>query len=216
MKRILVLNGYACKSWIWNEINSSLKNHYKFDLIEWPNEKISEFHDFDSYVQWVTNKVFNTYDKYDIIMGHSMGGLIAIYLAKKFPKKIKDIILVESFVTPPKKFFQNLIHDKVSQETIDQVDKMLKEEKNFYSKELPNQFRELDLTEIVRALPCNIHAIYGDRGVQDTEGVISELKWNKLIKDKINVCSIHNSCHFPMLENPMEFNEKLSAILKLK
>lgn len=216
MKRILVLNGYACKSWIWDEINSNIKGQYKLDIVEWPNGKVSTFHDFDSYVRWITSEVLNTYDKYDIIMGHSMGGLIALYLAKKFPEKIKDIILVESFVTPPNKFFQNLIHDEVSQDTINRVDKMLTKEKKFYSKELPNQFRELDLTEILRTLPCNIHAIYGDRGVHDTVGVTSELKWNEYIKEKVKVCSIHNSCHFPMLENPMEFNEKLSTILKLK
>lgn len=208
MKNILVLSGYGCKSWIWDKIDSKLNTQCSFDLIDWPDEKLSDFHNLDCFVEWLNSKIVSSNKSYDCIIGHSMGGLVAIHYADKYRDKVKNVVLVESFLKSPGPFFQNLIQDNEST-LVNQVTDMLKEEGSKYSKKLPDQLHELDLTDIVMNLDCSISTIYGDRGSDSLSKVKSELGWDNSLLNRVKVHSVENCCHFPMLEN----SEKLADLL---
>ncbi|GAU78442.1 alpha/beta fold hydrolase [Fusibacter sp. 3D3] len=212
MKKILILSGYACKSWIWNSINFD-HTLYEYDIIDWPRDKISAFHSLDEYVEYLYENNLSKVDYYDSVIGHSMGGLIGLYLAAQYPDKIKKLILVESYILSPTPFFQNLVYVNNLNTHREPIENMLREESPYYSEKLPMQLRALDLSDVVYNITQDIYAFYGDRGEKDNRIIKNELGWNKALDDKINVLFICDSCHFPMLENSLEFNQKIIKII---
>ena len=197
----------------WNNFKEIMKEEYIIDIIEWPKDKIKDFHCLDQYVNWINDEIELSNVTYDYIIGHSMGGLVGIYFAKKYPEKIKNIILVESFVKTPNPFFQNLVYGGVKQGVQNEISSMLKEESILYSQSLPNQLKELDITGIIENIECNIWGIYGDRGTNNAKLVTSELGLKKSILAKVKIYTILNACHFPMLENQEEFIDIINGIL---
>lgn len=212
MKKGLLLPGYACKSWIWENVKDMIKSECNIKLIDWPTNITSDFHSLENFANWIYKKEIEDTEPYDFIIGHSMGGLVALHLAKMKPKKVKNVILVESFITTPSRFFQNLMMKDTSKELVDKTIDMLKEEKNFYSGQLNERLKDLDLSDLIFNIECEISAIYGDRGCNDGKKVLSELQWSRDIQAKIDFNIVHNSCHFPMLENP---NETIALIKKV-
>lgn len=213
MKKGLFLSGYSCESWIWEDVTNKINSECNVRIIDWPIIKSSNFHCLSDFANWVNTEILPADVNYDFVVGHSMGGLVALYLAKLNPNKIKKIILIESFITSPSNFFKNLMMKETSQELLLKVSTMLKEQRRFYSDQLSYQLIDLDLTKLIKELKCNVYAIYGDRGVSDSGKVISELNWPSDIKFKVKLNIIHNSCHFPMLENSQELSSILNGIL---
>lgn len=202
MKRGLFLSGYGCNSWIWEDVEKCIEgNEYNLEFIQWPRELIASFHNVSDFAKWVIDNYIESEKSYDFIVGHSMGGLVALHIANMSAVKINKIVLVESFILSPSAFFQNLLMENTSNKLANKVIDMLKEESELYSNHLKNQLRVLDMTELVNKLNCEISAVYGDRGSNDFNKVLSALQWSEELKSKIKLNVIHNACHFPMLEN---------------
>ena len=50
----LFLCGYGCKPWIWEDIKKALQEHgHHIQLVEWPKDLITQFHDLTDYANWV-------------------------------------------------------------------------------------------------------------------------------------------------------------------
>lgn len=209
MTSILLLNGYACESWIWDEFRSNLNPEVSVDVLDWPVELLIKFHNISDYTIWLKNKLNNK--RYDYIIGHSMGGLVALELSTEC--NIDNLILVESFITTPKEFFRNLIFDESNLSLLDAVQSMLKKESSFYSKKLANPLKVLDVSEHIINTNSNIHLIYGDRGNDSKQQILEHLNFTKVVEDKVDVSLIENCCHFPMIENPEKFNRIILSII---
>lgn len=210
MKQGLLLPGYACKSWIWQKVQNDLNSICQFEVLDWPTNLTPDFNSIYDFARWVKESKMNLNESFDFIIGHSMGGLVALNIAKMETNQIKKVILVESFITSPGSFFQNLMMEETPIQLTEKVTYMLQEEQKYYSEQLKHQLRELDMTDLVTSLNCEVIVLYGDRGCNNFEKVLTNLQWTKTLQSKISIEIINHSCHFPMLENP----KKVTEILK--
>lgn len=209
--RGLFLCGYGCKPWIWDKIRDNWSYDEKnIKFIEWPISLTNEFNSLTDFSKWVKDNFINEDEYYDFIVGHSMGGLVALQLSTMNNVKVEHVVLIESYITSPGEFFQNILMENTNKVIKEKVLNMLQQESQYYSLELRNQLRKLDLTQLVNKTNFIIHCIYGDRGFNNREKVISELGLSAIIHKHIDIDIIPNSCHFPMIEN----SEKLISILK--
>lgn len=213
MKHGLLLPGYACKSWIWEEVQNELKAICELEVFDWPTTLTSDFNSINDFARWVRERMVNSNKTYDFMIGHSMGGLVALNVVKMGTDLIEKTVLVETFITSPRSFFQNLMIEGTSTELVEKVSCMMKEEQKYYSEQLKYQLRELDLTDLVTNLNCEVVALHGDRGCNDYATVLSNLRWCNDLQLKVNMDIISNSCHFPMLENPKELINILKKTL---
>ena len=211
MSKVLFLSGYACEPLIWSSIKHSLNHIIEPDFLEWPKEQLANFTDINDYANWVNNIIKS--NDYETVVGHSMGGLVALKVAEINPN-VKQVILIESFVKSPTKFFQNLLMKHVDKKLKAKVIEMLKKEQGLYSPVLGPKLKHLNLTQQVLQLRCSLHAVYGDRGLKNHHAVEKNLNWPAQLKDKLTLWIINNSCHFPMLENPIDLAVLLNSIIK--
>ncbi len=212
MSNILVLSGYACTSEIWNELSdvdySNLFN--KAIFLDFPKEKLKGFKDIENFSQWIEEVV--DYSKIDYVIGHSMGGLVALDLAYRNVFKIKQVIAIESFIKTPSPFFQNLVMDEHELEK-KQLIEMFSREAPHYSLELAEKLKVLDWVEKVSKINAQKAFIYGDRN-QGREKTISELGICDKLENKTTIKIVERACHFPMIENPNGLYNELACIIR--
>lgn len=208
MKKLLFLPGYACTSDIWDNFKSQvIKNGFTDDYVDWPKEELSDFSNTYDFANWVDKQ----YDlkTYDVIIGHSMGGLVAIDLAKENLFKGERLILVESFLKSPSKFFQNLYLESAPKSLKEKIKRMLKEESTYYNQILSERLKNLDITNDIANLEAKVICIYGAREELNEKDVVEQLNLADDTLDEINTKVVSQCAHFPMLENEEEFIKKL-------
>jgi pimeloyl-ACP methyl ester carboxylesterase len=166
----------------------------------------------NDFVNWLLQAEIKNHH-YDFILGHSMGGIVAIQIAAAVPK-IGQVILLDSFVTPPSRLFQNFLASPISKALQNQIINMLNLERPYYSTKLADNLRTTNLSPLFSQLNCSVTALYGDRGYADRTQLTSQLQWSSELLTTIAVHFIANANHFPMLENPQTTAEILLKILK--
>ena len=92
----MLLYGVNCTKDIWEYINPYLRN-FEIDYVEYPHEVTLNAKKVDDITEWV----YKNYGHhcYDAIVGHSLGGIIALQLIAKYKMKVDKI-------TPLYKFFE--------------------------------------------------------------------------------------------------------------
>ncbi|WDV45776.1 alpha/beta fold hydrolase [Clostridiaceae bacterium M8S5] len=210
MKKVLFLCGYACESWIWNEVVEELQDNFTIQNIDWPINKCTQFDSLKDFAVWIDK---NIDDNIDYIIGHSMGGLVALHLANMRSHTIQKVILVETFITSPSDFFKNLVTDKTPDELKYRLNTMMSNNKSNYSKKLLKELIDVNVLNLIQNINSKLYVINGDRGCGDTKKIINELNWPNSVKEKVDLHIVHNSCHFPMLENKKELVKILFTIL---
>jgi pimeloyl-ACP methyl ester carboxylesterase len=209
----LFLSGYGCKPWIWENAEREFNDgEGDIKFIEWPTNSIRNFNNLSDFSTWVKDNYLAENESYDFIVGHSMGGLVALQLSTMEKVNVKHIVLVESYITSPGKFFQNILMENINEITKKKVMNMLKQESKYYSPDLGNQLKNLDLTCQFNKTNSNIHFIYGDRGINNREIVLSELGLNSSVQKHLDIQIISNSCHFPMIENSEDLLNALKNV----
>ena len=207
----IFLPGYACSSYIWEPIKNKINKNFNGKLIDWPKEKTKKYDSINDFVSWV-NKEYLYGDNIDYLVGHSMGGLVSLNIAEK-TDKIKKVILIESYLYTPSHFFRNIVMGNTSEIIKNNILNMLEKEKDNYSETLKNKLRDINMMSLINKVKCDINLIYGDRGINDKNKIISELKLAPKMLSKLNIRIVKNTCHFPMIENPEETTVILSELL---
>jgi len=147
----------------------------------------------------------------DFIVGHSMGGIIALELAVKYAFQCRKVILIESNLKPANVFYRNLMTEQNMKTFGEQIMAMIQNEAPFYSSALKSSLQEdFDYSDFVRRCPVQVYGIYGDRGVENYPARISDLCLEKDIQENIQFQFVRDACHMPMVENP----EALAAVIK--
>ena len=79
--KLLLLYGVNCTKKVWDDFSPYLKE-YIVDYVEYPHEITEKANTVEDISRWV----YNTYkDKsYDAVIGHSLGGIVALQLASKY------------------------------------------------------------------------------------------------------------------------------------
>jgi pimeloyl-ACP methyl ester carboxylesterase len=105
-KPIVLLHGYLDSSQIWNEIGSKLATNHKVIVIDLPGHGRSDtwppIHTMD-FMAEIVLKVIKHEDIYKVcIVGHSLGGYVALAFADNYPLQTDSLILINSDPFPDK------------------------------------------------------------------------------------------------------------------
>ena len=96
---LVLLHGFLCSSLIWEKLISALKKSYKLVLIDLPGHGKSNGYNVKT-IDQIAELVFNTISKIGIhkfaLLGHSMGGYIAMAMAYHDINRIDKLILLNS------------------------------------------------------------------------------------------------------------------------
>ena len=103
-KTVVLLHGFLENSTMWNAISEQLSKKYKvvcIDLLGHGNsESCGYVHSMEDQAAMVKNVLDSLRLRKYILIGHSMGGYIALAFAQLFPKNIKGISLMNSTALP--------------------------------------------------------------------------------------------------------------------
>ena len=212
--RLMMLYGVNCTKDVWNHIVPYFKN-FEIDYVEYPHEITSTAKKVDDITEWVY-KNYNQHH-YDAIIGHSLGGIIAMQLITKYKMKVDKLIYLDTNLKPANKFYRNLMTQKNMEKYGVSILQILNKERRFYTDELLESIQvDFDYTNLVNEIPQNIYAIYGDRGMPEYPNKIQDLNLSPQTFSNLNLVFIHNSCHMIMVENPKQLSEVIKKILEAK
>jgi esterase/lipase len=210
----MMLYGVNCTKDVWNHIVPYFKN-FEIDYVEYPHEITSTAKKVDDITEWVY-KNYNQHH-YDAIIGHSLGGIIAMQLITKYKMKVDKLIYLDTNLKPANKFYRNLMTQKNMEKYGVSILQILNKERRFYTDELLESIQvDFDYTNLVNEIPQNIYAIYGDRGMPEYPNKIQDLNLSPQTLSNLNLVFIHNSCHMIMVENPKQLSEVIKKILEAK
>lgn len=212
--RLMLLYGVNCTNDIWDYLNPYLRN-FEIDYVEYPHEVTRHAKKVDDITDWVYKNY--SHHCYDAIIGHSLGGIIAMQLITKYKMKVDKLIYLDTNLKPANKFYRNLMTQKNMEKYGVSILQILNKERRFYTDELLESIQvDFDYTNLVNEIPQNIYAIYGDRGMPEYPNKIQDLNLSPQTLSNLNLVFIHNSCHMIMVENPKQLSEVIKKILEAK
>ncbi|MBS6643890.1 MAG: alpha/beta hydrolase [Clostridiaceae bacterium] len=211
--RLMMLYGVNCTKHIWDYINPYLRN-FEIDYVEYPHDVTLNAKRVDDITEWV-HKNYGHYC-YDAIIGHSLGGIIALQLIAEYKMKVNKIIYLDTNLKPANEFYRNLMTQRNMEKCGESILQMLSEERKFYTAELLDSVQiDFDYTSLVNEISQDIYAIYGDRGMPEYPAKIQDLNLSAQALRHLNLVFIHDSCHMIMVENPKQLSETIKGILLL-
>jgi len=206
------LYGANCTKAIWDDLLPEMGDPDPL-IIEYPHEVTKQAQSVSDITLWVHDTYGNELNC-DCLIGHSMGGIIALELVTKFGVSCEKVALIESNLKPAEKFYRNLMTPENMKIHGGKIIPMIKSEATYYSDDLKHSLQDdFDFTDLVRKSTVEIHGIYGDRGEENYKNRISDLNLGKDIENNINFHFIKNACHMPMVENPTDLAGILKAII---
>jgi len=164
---------------------------------------------------WVKEQYLSGGQAYDFVLGHRMGGLIALQLLALDGARFTKTIFVESFLRPSEPFYHNLMMEANMAAIGDRVLAMFSEEDAKYTPALKASLKEeFDYTGALDHIANEVFGIYGDRGNRVRSLLLRNLDLDDQQLGKLDISFIPDSCHLPMLENPHELAQRILAILQ--
>ncbi|WP_058300246.1 alpha/beta fold hydrolase [Gorillibacterium timonense] len=209
--RGLFLSGIKCKPSIWSRTDDLL-SHLSIDYVEYPHSVTQEANSVSDLTKWVLATYRNT--PYDFVVGHSMGGIIALELAADWGFACRRIILVDTNLKPANPFYRNLLTPRHMEEYGDELIQVMQAEAPYYREELRSSLQaDFDYSSYVRRASQEIYAIYGDRGQHGYPDRIRDLCLDEDVAERISFAFVEDACHMPMMENPQALAETISNIV---
>lgn len=208
--RILMLYGVNCTKEIWDNLKIYLSD-YEVDYVEYPHEITQKALKVEDITKWVYEK--KSYEFYDAIIGHSLGGIIALQLISEYKMKANRVICLDTNLKPAEPFYRNLMTQEHMDEYGDMILKMFDGERQFYRTELFASLQgEFDYTGYVKNIEQPVYVLYGDRGMREYPNRIRDLNLQEDVVNRLKIKFIKNACHMIMLENPSELASVLREI----
>lgn len=207
----LILCGAKCNHTIWDQVKVQLEE-YDFDYVSYSHEVLQSADSIKDIATWVRETYNNRH--YDVIIGHSMGGQVALELLKLMRVQPSKLILIESNPVPCGIFYKNLMTKENLERFASYIKTMFDMESPYYSEKLLLSLQDnFNLIENVREYSGKIYAIYGDRGQSEYDNRYKELRLPEDILNNITIRFITQACHLPMIENPVELGNVIREIL---
>ena len=195
----ILIHGLGQNETSWNLVETELKNNNikvekpnLYSIIK--NEKINYTTMFQKFADYC-----NSFDDELNLCGLSLGGILALDYAKKFPDKVNSIILVGTPYKIPKILFkiQGIIFHLMPKATFEKIGCS---KKDFIS--LVNSMSDLDIASNLDKVKCKTLILCGDKDNQNME---SAKLLNKNIKGS-SFRTIANSSHEVNIDNPKELS----------
>ena len=196
----ILIHGLGQNETSWNLVETELKNNNikvekpnLYSIIK--NEKINYTTMFQKFADYC-----NSFDDKLNLCGLSLGGILALDYAKKFPDKVNSIILVGTPYKIPKILFkiQGIIFHLMPKATFEKIGCS---KKDFIS--LVNSMSDLDIASNLDKVKCKTLILCG---VKDNQNMESAKLLNKNIKGS-SFRTIDNSSHEVNIDNPKELSK---------
>jgi len=227
-KTLVFIHGAGEGSWIWKEQIKFFKNSIALNLPGHFGEENVEINSIEDYALWTIKKIEEKKLKNVILVGHSMGGAIAIVIALKKPIWLNSIILI---ATGAKLKVLPAILESLKVSYNDALEILTK--KSFKINpdlkiilEYRKNFLEVPLNIILRDFICCNKFDYMDK-IEDIEvktliicgeeDLLTPVKYSKYLNQKIKNSELHiikDAGHMVMLEKPNEVNEIIRKFIE--
>jgi pimeloyl-ACP methyl ester carboxylesterase len=192
MDPIVFIHGLAAGKSFFEPIQGFLEPEfetYAFDLLGFGNNKnLKSDFSLDSHLRFISQKISEKYGNRKVVLsGHSMGAVLAIYFAKKFPEKVSKLVLLNPVLGRDREDIINGFH---AQKGLSWA-KLILEHKNFsfVSCKLLCKSKGMFLFYPLKPPYVSAHMFYD----------YTEHTWESLYKTYENI--VLNSPAFPILEN---------------
>lgn len=197
---------------IWSDMYEQLSK-FDIDYVEYPHSITKTASRITDITEWVYYTFGNAH--YDFLVGHSMGGIIALELAASFGLACRQIILIDSNLKPANPFYRNLMTPEHMKHHGSTIMRMMKNEAPYYQENLKKSLQDnFDYTGYVRRVDQDIYAIYGDRGQKGYTDRIRDLCLDESVSERIIFSFIEKACHMPMIENPSALANMIANIVQ--
>ena len=178
---IILLHGFLENRTMWNKIIPILSKKNRvisIDLLGHGNsENLSYVHTMEDQAQMVKAVLNHLKLRRYIIIGHSLGGYVALALAELYPVNIKKLVLMNSTAFPD---------TLEKQKNRDRAIKMVKRNKETFIKvAIPNLFTKRSRIRFKK----EIDLVKKEAQKTSLQGVIASLEGMKIRKDRIHVLS---------------------------
>lgn len=209
--KLLFLYGMNCTKKVWDKLNPYFSDD-EIDYVEYPHDILLKSKQVEDITKWVYENY--RHKNYDAIIGHSLGGIIALQLVSKYHIQCDQIIFLDTNLKPAEQSYRNLMTEEHLKMYGDAVMKMFDQEREYYTQELCQSVQcDFDYTKCLEDISQKVYGIYGDRGLPGYQNRISDLNLTEDVIKKIHFIFIHNACHMIMLENPKELSEVIHKII---
>lgn len=196
MKNILI-HGLGQNDTSWNMVSEKLeKNGIK---VETPN-LYSMIKDKSFDYNFLFNEFmdyFNSFDGKLNLCGLSLGGILALHYAKRFPNKVNSLILIGTPYKIPKFLFkvQGIIFHLMPKSTFEKIGCL---KKDFIT--LVNSMSNLDMASDLDKIECRTLILCGEKDNQNMED--ARLLNNNIKNSEFKI--IENASHEVNIDNPDE------------
>lgn len=181
-KTVLLLHGFLESSTMWDDYSVQLSSIYQIIRIDLPGHGQSEnteVHSMDKMAEAVHYILTALNIKSISVIGHSMGGYVALALAEKYPKPIKSIML----------FFSSAAADTTEKrENRDRLKAIVaKDKEGFMRHAIPMLF-----TKVTReSFASEIELLIKDAQELSTEGIAKTLEGLKTRPDRQSLLAMN-------------------------
>jgi sigma-B regulation protein RsbQ len=232
---LVFIHCWACNRHFWDNQVAEFSKTYRVVTIDLPGHGESgqgrKNWSIESYGDDVKTVVTKLNLRRVVLVGSSMGGPIALEATRRMPDRVVAIVPVDTL--------QN-VEQKVPQEQLDAVFKQMQADfKNastsllnqfFFSPTTPASVKEFVINETISRPPeiavpilkavFSYDAVAGLREVKvpiraiNADRVPTDVAVNRKYAPQFDTVIIKGTGHYPMLEDPVRFNQMLAEILR--
>ena len=232
---LVFIHCWACNRHFWDNQVAEFSKTYRVVTIDLPGHGESgqgrKSYSVESYGDDVKTVVTKLNLKRVVLVGSSMGGPIALEATRRMPDRVVAIVPVDTL--------QN-VEQKVPQEQLDAVFQQMQADFKTATTNLLNQFffsattpaavKERIINETIAQKPevvlpilkavFSYDAALGLREVKvpiraiNADRVPTDVTANRKYAPQFDVVIIKGTGHYPMLEDPVRFNQMLAEILR--
>lgn len=98
-KQVILIPGFSCSGDVWEETINSLGDDYTYHsltLAGFAGQTAQKDPQFDEWAEEISEYIQNEKLENTIVIGHSLGGMMALKLASDYPELIQEIIIVDA------------------------------------------------------------------------------------------------------------------------
>lgn len=93
---LVLVHGWSMHSGVWQPLLDLLAEHFRCHLVDLPGHGQSEWHEGDFELKRLLDKLSLALPQQAIWLGWSLGGMVALAMAQRYPEKVKKLILLAS------------------------------------------------------------------------------------------------------------------------
>lgn len=208
--KALFLYGINCTERIWDALLPLLPS-WDCEILPYPHDVTQKAAYPRDLAEWVSQQAASRH--YDVIVGHSLGGVIALEAAAAGRLAAERIICLDTNLRPAGTFFRNLMTEPHMALFGTGIRSMMAAERPYYTAELIESLQKnFDYTQLLDHITVPVWLLMGDRGQADAHVHLPELDLPTSVLEKLHIAFIPDACHLPMIENPRALAECLGQI----